>query len=222
MKARRRGDRAGELSAIAVAWNLDGAEALQLSIYCLAAEQLLLADRRAAPWCIGYWFVADKGFSKNQAMSLHEESSGQLRPTAGWEVLRRDVIARVFSLVEGIRRGQFPMFSGDPHCTSHCDFHTICRVNQARSLEKTWSPPAPGGWVAVAPADLAGPGRDIGPRIAGEPDSGIVKAWSPDGEAVLIRANDLQVFSVDVSSGVGSALTWKAEYLPDWQRTARP
>ena len=86
----------------------------------------------------------------------------------------------------------------------------------------TWSPPAPGGWVAVAPADLAGPGRDIGPRIAGEPDSGIVKAWSPDGEAVLIRANDLQVFSVDVSSGVGSALTWKAEYLPDWQRTARP
>jgi len=122
--------------------SIDQAEALQLSLYCLATEELLLADRRAAPWCIGYWFVAAKGFPKDQAVSLHEESSGQLRATAGWESLRRDVIARVFSLVAGIRGGQFPMINDDLHCTSQCDFHTVCRVNQARSLEKTWSPPA--------------------------------------------------------------------------------
>jgi ATP-dependent helicase/nuclease subunit B len=121
--------------------SIERAEALQLSLYCLAAEELLLADRRAAPWCIGYWFVADSGFPKNQAESLFEESSGELRPTAGWDALRRDVIARVFSLVAGVRGGQFPMINADLHCTSQCDYHTVCRVNQARSLEKTWSPP---------------------------------------------------------------------------------
>ena len=121
---------------------IDQAQALQLSLYCLAAEELLLADRGAAPWCIGYWFVAGAGFPKNQAESLFEESSGELRPTVGWESLRRDVIARVFSLVAGIRGGQFPMINDDPRCTSQCDFHTVCRVNQARSLEKAWNPPA--------------------------------------------------------------------------------
>ncbi len=121
---------------------IDEGEALQLSIYCLAAQELLLVDRKAVPWCIGYWFVAAGGFPKNQAATLYEAPSGEVRPTPRWEALRRNVTARVFALVEGIRRGEFPMINSDVHCTSHCDFHTVCRVNQARSLEKKWSPPA--------------------------------------------------------------------------------
>jgi hypothetical protein len=33
------------------------------------------------------------------------------------------------------------MHSADDECTGLCEFSTVCRVNQARALEKTWQPP---------------------------------------------------------------------------------
>ena len=30
----------------------------------------------------------------------------------------------------------------DKNCTGHCPFRTVCRVNHARALEKTWEPPS--------------------------------------------------------------------------------
>jgi hypothetical protein len=47
-------------------------------------------------------------------------------------------VARVFQLVEGIKAGQFPVYSLDDDCTGRCAFRTVCRVNQVRSLEKQW------------------------------------------------------------------------------------
>jgi hypothetical protein len=44
-------------------------------------------------------------------------------------------------MIEDIRGGAFPMHSFDDKCTSHCDFKTVCRVGQVRSLEKVWPPP---------------------------------------------------------------------------------
>ena len=38
--------------------------------------------------------------------------------------------------------GQFPVCSADERCTGRCPFNTICRINQVRSLEKTWQPTA--------------------------------------------------------------------------------
>jgi hypothetical protein len=51
------------------------------------------------------------------------------------------LLSRVISLVQGVRQGQFPMHSADDECTSHCNYSTVCRVRQARALEKTWEPP---------------------------------------------------------------------------------
>jgi Tol biopolymer transport system component len=76
------------------------------------------------------------------------------------------------------------------------------------------------GWLAVLPADGSAKARDIGPRIPGGEDTGLVKAWSPDGTRVLMSTrNTKQVFSIDPVTGSVETLPWTTE-LPDWQRRA--
>lgn len=116
-------------------------QALQLTLYAMATERLLLRGDGAVPWQFGYWFVADSGFKKT--LLLHEVDSGDLKPTGDWTELRERIVERVVSLVRGIRRGEFPMYNEDEDCTSRCDFRTVCRVSQVRSLEKAWQPPSP-------------------------------------------------------------------------------
>jgi ATP-dependent helicase/DNAse subunit B len=113
--------------------------ALQLPLYALAAEQLLLSDLQAVPWRAAYWYVRDKGYQ--EAISFYQRSEAKLEIDAEWEELREKLLARVVSLVQAIRRGQFPMHSADKECTGRCPFHTVCRVNQARSAGKSWLPP---------------------------------------------------------------------------------
>ncbi|TAL07514.1 MAG: hypothetical protein EPO00_09200 [Chloroflexota bacterium] len=77
------------------------------------------------------------------------------------------------------------------------------------------------GWVAVLPADGSGPARDIGPRIPGGEDTGLIKTWSPDGTRVLMRSdNTREAFSIDPMTGAYERLDWTSD-LPDWQRVAR-
>jgi hypothetical protein len=115
--------------------------ALQLTLYSVAAQELLLRDRGAVPWQFGYWFVKENGFKST--LTLHEATKSGLREASTWTELRERVVAQVLSLVRGARRGEFPPMNDDEHCTSHCDFRTVCRVGQARALEKTWQPPSP-------------------------------------------------------------------------------
>jgi hypothetical protein len=51
-------------------------------------------------------------------------------------MLRPKVIARIGEIVHAARKGDFPVASRDPHCTSFCDFKTICRIAQVRSIGK--------------------------------------------------------------------------------------
>ncbi|MGD9723079.1 MAG: PD-(D/E)XK nuclease family protein [Pirellulales bacterium] len=112
--------------------------ALQLPLYALATEQLLSA-MQAIPALIAYWHVAGKGCK--ETITLHEPSRSGPRATKGWNDLRRELPARVWALVSGIREGVFPMVNRDEHCTSRCPFRTVCRVNQARALGKGQPPP---------------------------------------------------------------------------------
>ena len=91
-------------------------------------------------WAAGYWFVSDGGYPARQALQIHEQRDGALHPSDEWQALRATIVTRVLALVDGIRGGQFPVISRDEHCTSYCDFHTVCRINQVRALEKTWEP----------------------------------------------------------------------------------
>jgi RecB family exonuclease/superfamily I DNA/RNA helicase len=113
---------------------------LQLPLYALAVAELLLSDRDCVPWQAGYWYLKERGFKK--ALQMYQRSDGDLVPAAPWEEIRAGLGKTVVTLVQRIRTGEFPVCSGDDRCTGYCPYSTICRINQVRSLEKTWQPNA--------------------------------------------------------------------------------
>jgi len=115
---------------------------LQLPLYAIAAMELLLADRDAIPWRAAYWYVREGGFKPRQALRMYRNDDGRIELEPAWEDIRAGLGDTVAGLVEAIRTGRFPVLSADEHCTGHCPFSTVCRVNQVRSLEKTCQPTA--------------------------------------------------------------------------------
>jgi RecB family exonuclease len=115
---------------------------LQLPLYAMAVEDLLLAGQGAVPWHGGYWHIRDRGFDAPRGLSFHERSEAGIRRTELWSGLRQRLVERVARLVSGIRAGDFPMHCEDEHCTGRCAYKTVCRVHSVRSLEKTWQPPS--------------------------------------------------------------------------------
>lgn len=115
---------------------------LQLPLYALAAERLLLADQQAVGLATGYWNIRGKGFQTKNGGSLQLRELGEqsLKPSDEWQNLQPDILVRVQELVRGIRQGDFPVYNEDEQCTRSCELSTICRVAQIRSLEKQWPP----------------------------------------------------------------------------------
>lgn len=113
---------------------------LQLPLYALAARELL-SETQAVSYRAAYWHVAAHGYLERDAVKFQIDTGGQIQRNPEWESLEARLRLRVRSLVEGIRRGEFPMYSADDKCTSHCNFATVCRVNQARQMKKTWQAP---------------------------------------------------------------------------------
>ena len=117
---------------------------IQLPLYALAVEQLLLADQAAAPLTAGYWSVAGQGYRtaarSGGPLAMHEVRDGALVSTEAWKTTRALLVARIGEMIAAIRRGEFPVFNDDPQCTAYCDLRTICRIAQVRSLEKQWPP----------------------------------------------------------------------------------
>jgi hypothetical protein len=101
-------------------------------------QELLMIDRRAVPWRVGYWYLKDKGFETHSLPQFFEPGGEQLQETEAWRALRGTLLARVVSLVRGIRGGMFPVYSLDDQCTSRCEYKTVCRIGQIRALEKVW------------------------------------------------------------------------------------
>jgi ATP-dependent helicase/DNAse subunit B len=114
---------------------LDGTS-LQLELYTIAVQDMLLSDRGAVPWEAGYWHLKEKGY--RAWFALHESEHGRPKAFVDWETRRREVYEKVAALVAGIRAAQFPVYSLDEKCTGMCPYHTVCRINQVRSLEKEW------------------------------------------------------------------------------------
>jgi ATP-dependent helicase/nuclease subunit B len=110
---------------------------LQLPLYALAAEEHLLQPHGAVAWQMGYWSAKHKTV---KPYPLAQQDDTAVVPTEDWQKNSELLRQRVWALVNGIRQGQYPMSNPDEHCTSTCEYSTICRVNQTRSLEKTWEP----------------------------------------------------------------------------------
>ncbi len=104
---------------------------------------MIVNDRNAVPWQAGYWYLSGDGFKPRQALRMYELVEDYVGPSETWEAIRGILADTVVGLVKAMREGQFPVWSDDPDCTGRCPYSTVCRINQIRSLEKTWRPPAP-------------------------------------------------------------------------------
>ncbi len=121
--------------------DIEAGLALQLPLYALAVQELLMIDRRAVPWRVGYWYLKGKGFETHSLPQFFEPSESGIQETEHWQTLKSTLLSRVASLVRGIRTGVYPVYSRDDNCTSRCEYRTICRIGQVRSLNKVWPPP---------------------------------------------------------------------------------
>ncbi len=114
---------------------------LQLTLYALAVEEVLLQEHGARPLGLAYWLVTDEGpkvvlpTEKNKTLWLNE--------TKRWRQVREVLEKWVLTLVSHIRQGSYPLKPRSEHCTQTCDFSQICRISQARSVEKSWQLPLP-------------------------------------------------------------------------------
>jgi hypothetical protein len=85
--------------------------------------------------------MSGEGYQEHEAVKLRLTESGRLEISDEWAEMVETLKARIAALVCGVRRGEFPMYSTDEKCTGICDYAKVCRVNHARSREKSWQPP---------------------------------------------------------------------------------
>ncbi len=114
---------------------------LQLTLYALAVEEVLLAGREARPLGLAYWLVTDTGPkvalpARNQLVWLDEAKH--------WREVRESLQAWVAKLAANIRRGSFPLAPRSETCTETCPFGQVCRISQARAVAKEGMLPLPG------------------------------------------------------------------------------
>jgi ATP-dependent helicase/nuclease subunit B len=126
-----------------VARELHEFKKLQLTLYALAAEEVLLAGRRARPMGLAYWLVAEKGVKTG--MPGHHQATAWLDDASAWERIRVTLRSWIVRLARGIRAGEFPLKPRSESCTATCDFGEVCRIGQVRKVveRKTWRLPLP-------------------------------------------------------------------------------
>jgi hypothetical protein len=128
-------------SANYTATDLAGFRKLQLTLYALAVESVLLAGRNARPLGLAYWLVSEGG----PKVALPGRGvAGWLEDTRRWPAVRAALVGWVAELVRHIRRGAFPLAPRSEHCTQTCPYGQVCRITQARSVGKPWDLPLPG------------------------------------------------------------------------------
>jgi RecB family exonuclease len=97
-------------------------EMVQLPLYAMAVQRLVLADDGIGLFDLGYWSLKNEGF----------------RPISfdSWEEDQDTLVAHVLALVDQLRRGVFVVHSRKPGCENYCEFRGVCRVRQVRAAEK--------------------------------------------------------------------------------------
>ncbi len=111
-------------------------QALQLPLYALAAQRLLLADLGALPIDAGYWALKKKGYRAVVHMAKLDKAEN-LNFLDTWEPFAQSLEAFVVALVSRLRAGALPVApSKTSDCENYCDYRTVCRIRQVRSTGK--------------------------------------------------------------------------------------
>jgi RecB family exonuclease len=115
---------------------------LQLTLYALAVEEVFLADQGARPLGLAYWLVGDTG--SKVALPMRKLTQWREDPQR-WLAVREALRRWVARLATNIRRGAFPLAPRSEDCTATCEYGTVCRIGQSRSVGKVFDLPLPGG-----------------------------------------------------------------------------
>src|SRR5262249_9614506 len=127
---------------------------LQLTLYALAVEGVLLAGQGARPLGLAYWLGSEGGpkgglpggnVEGGPRVAVRGRNVAQwLEEGERWEVVRKRLEEWVATLVGKIRQGAFALQPRSEHCTQTCPFGQVCRITQARGVGKVWDLPLPG------------------------------------------------------------------------------
>jgi ATP-dependent helicase/DNAse subunit B len=117
-------------------------ERLQLTLYALAVERVLLAGRRARPLGLAYWLVADEAGPRT-ALPTGRQPTAWLCDGKGWQEVRGRLEHWIATLARHMRHGTFALSPRAADCTATCDYGQICRITQAPSVPKGWRLPLP-------------------------------------------------------------------------------
>ena len=107
--------------------------ALQLPVYALATQRLLLEDADALPAALCYWMIGGDG-------RLHTVAAAELGPdgwveTPDWTAIREQAVASIFAILDAIRQAEFPLCPRRD-CPSYCDYRYVCRAGEAEAVGK--------------------------------------------------------------------------------------
>jgi RecB family exonuclease len=119
-------------------------EKLQLTLYALAVERLIVPGSR--PLGLTYW-LTDTG----PKVGLPRRAADWLMDADAWPRFRERLEEWVTTLVGHIRGGVFPLKPRSENCTDTCSYGQVCRIAQSRPVEKTWELSLP----LIASADEA-------------------------------------------------------------------
>src|SRR5262249_53960629 len=122
------------------------ARLLQLPLYAMAVERIILAEDGLTLHDVGYWALRKEGY---KAIAFEE-----------WRQVQDALESYVAELVDRLRRGIFVVDSLVDGCEGFCDFRAICRIRQARLAAKHHDrPAAPELAASAARRPAAGGGR---------------------------------------------------------------
>lgn len=95
---------------------------LQLPLYALAVERIVLQQAAVSLHDVGYWGLAGDGF-KSIAFK-------------NWEGDRQALEEYVTGVVAELRQGLFVVDSYKPDCVQRCEYGSVCRIRQVRAARK--------------------------------------------------------------------------------------
>ncbi|VTS01619.1 PD-(D/E)XK nuclease family protein [Tuwongella immobilis] len=108
---------------------------LQMPVYAMAMESILLTDRPAIPIGFLYWMLTDAK-ERNLVVPGKRQSVDRAQMQQHWRDVRGRLELTVLDLVGRIRDGDFRLQPRSEECASLCEFSQICRINQVRMLTK--------------------------------------------------------------------------------------
>jgi RecB family exonuclease len=105
--------------------------ALQLPLYAMAAESVILAGRGIEPDSAGYWSLKKDGYKS--LVKMNDDG------TTPWPILREALERFVVELAQQLRQGRLPVRPRANDCMTRCDYSTVCRIGSSKRVGKVWN-----------------------------------------------------------------------------------